>query len=449
MPSLKRRLTVAATVTLVIALGSTAAVLDSAFQNTSRTFIQERLQAQAYAILAVTEENAEGELRVVEAPPDPRMATPGSGLYARFVSDPQGALWSSPSLLGEQIEFRQDGEPGVPSFSEYQVESGQLLFVLSFPIVWETTNGQQRRYVVQLAEAGTVYRAQLDAFRQRLFVWFGLAALATIAAQAWVLNWGLKPLSRAAEEVEEIRNGLRTRIEEEYYAELTPLTHSVNQLIDGADQRLRRYRDALGNLAHTLKTPLAVLRAETSASQTPISNIVDEQVSRMDRAISYHLKRAAAGGNRILGPPEALPAAVASLANVLTRAYAERRIEIDTDIPPEARFHGDEGDLSEILGNVMDNACKWAEVHITVTASHTDEALVIRVSDDGPGISRNQQQRLLERGARADSDVPGQGIGLAVVQQLVCEVYGGEINFSRDAGRFTVELTLPGHAAHA
>jgi two-component system, OmpR family, sensor histidine kinase PhoQ len=449
MPSLKRRLTVAATVTLVVALGSTAAVLDSAFRNTSRTFIQERLQAQAYAILAVTEENADGELRVVETPPDPRMATPGSGLYARFFSDLQGALWSSPSLLGEQVEFRQDGTPGVPSFSEYQLDSGRLLFTLSFPIVWETSNGQQRRYVVQLAEASDVYTAQLNAFRQRLFVWFALAALATIAAQAWVLNWGLKPLSRAAEEVEQIRNGLRTRIEEEYYAELTPLTRSVNQLIDGADQRLRRYRDALGNLAHTLKTPLAVLRAETGASEAPASAIVDEQVSRMDRAISYHLKRAAAGGKSILGPPVPLPGAVASLANVLTRAYAERRIEIETSISSEAQFHGDEGDLTEVLGNLMDNACKWADAQITVSALHTSEALVIRVSDDGPGISRNQQQRLLERGARADPDVPGHGIGLAVVQQLVCEVYDGEINFSRDAGRFTVELTLPGHVPQA
>ena len=449
MRSLKRRLTVAATVTLVIALGSTAAVLDSAFQNASRTFIQERLQAQAYAIIAVTEESANGELRVVEAPPDPRMATPGSGLYARFFSDREGALWSSPSLLGEQIEFHEDGTPGVPSFSGYQTDRGHLLFVLSFPIVWETTNGEQQRYIVQLAEAGTSYRAQLSAFRQRLFVWFALAALATIAAQALILNWGLKPLSRAAEEVQQIRNGQRTHIEEEYYAELTPLTRSVNQLIDGANQRTRRYRDALGNLAHTLKTPLAVLRAETSASETPISATVDEQVSRMDRAIRYHLKRAAVGGNRILGPPVPLPAAVASLANVLTRAYAGRRIEIATDISPDAEFHGDEGDLTEILGNVMDNACKWADVDITVSAMNTDETLIIRVSDDGPGISRGQQQRLLKRGARADPDVPGQGIGLAVVQQLVCEVYGGEINFSRADGRFTVELSLPGHVAHA
>lgn len=241
MASLRRRLTVSASLTLVLTLGLTAAVLDGAFRETSRALVEERLQAQLYAVLAATEKNPAGQLTVVETPPDPRFATPGSGLYAQLQASEGEVLWRSPSMLAMDIKFPSGAAPGKTEFAPATGHDGEPLFGVAFSASWELDGGQHSRFVVQIAEHRAPFEARLAAFRQRLVLWFTSAGLLTIIVQILVLRWGLGPLARAATQIAEIRDGRRQRLDGEHTEELRPLTDSINRLIDANDQRLSRY----------------------------------------------------------------------------------------------------------------------------------------------------------------------------------------------------------------
>lgn len=448
MASLKRRLVVAASSALIVTLSLSGVVLDKAFRDTSQALAEERLQAYVYAVLAAADENLDGELRVLEAPADPQLTTPDSGLYARLITSEGEALWASPSMLGKKLTLPRGGTPGLLQFAPGRDGDDVELNAATMAIIWEHLDGQQRQYAVQVAEHRGPYLERLRAFRGNLLIWFSAAAVVTLLAQVAVLAWGLAPLRRAADELADVRAGRRARIEGIFTDELQPLTDSINRLIDASEQRLKRYRDALGNLAHTLKTPLAVMRSSQEENVETLRRTIDEQVERMDRAVAYHLKRAAASGQLALGPAVVVKDMVDSLLGAMGKVYADRSLQLVNSVSAEARFHGDEGDLMEVLGNLVDNANKWATSEVSVSARVESSAtLVIEIEDDGPGIRPTQAQELLERGARADPDTPGHGIGLAVVQQLVCEVYGGTLEFLPREGTtgLNARITLQGH----
>ena len=218
----------------------------------------------------------------------------------------------------------------------------------------------------------------------------------------------------------------------------------MNALIDISERRLERYQHGLAELAHSLKTPLAVMRAAAEANEHELRVAVAAQVERMDRVVGYQLQRAAATGTSGLGPPLEVAPLVASLANSLHKVYAERGLVIATDIAEDLVFRGDEGDLMEMLGNLMDNACKWAASAVWVSGYHDNGDVVLTVEDDGPGIPGEAVTTLLKRGGRTDADVPGQGIGLAVVVELCREAYHGELSINeREGSGASVRLSLP------
>lgn len=452
MASLKRRLSGAVVATLAATLTLTGIALDSAFRASSEALVEERLQARIYAVLAAAEENLDGELAVAEAPPDPRLVTPGSGLYAHLGTvvggDATRTIWRSPSLLGEQVTFPPPGTQGETRFGPATGAGGEPLFGAAFALTWELTSGATTSLVVQIAEDRRTYESQVRSFRRSLFTWFTVAALLVIAVQLVILGWGLTPLVRAAREVAAIRAGERQRMDGHYVTELKPLTGSINRLIDANEQRVTRHRDALGNLAHTLKTPLAVVRSAMVDADPALRSTVDEQVQRMDDAVAYHLKRAAAGGERALGVSTDVSATAQSIVNALSKVHADKRLAFDlNDVQTSARFHGDQGDLMEILGNLLDNAAKWARSQVTVSTRQTGtDTLTIEVCDDGPGLDEAALASIVERGVRTDPDTPGHGIGLAVVNQLVCEVYGGTLEFeAAPQGGLRARLELRGH----
>ena len=445
MASIKRRLTLTASVTLAAILGLSAIVLDSAFEASSRALLEQRLQAQLYALLGATEEDTNGKLQVMAAP-DPTMATPDSPLYAQIRYAKGPVVWRSPSMLGKRIDFPVAPAIGEPYFTPAQTASGEELLGAVIAVGWQLSDGKETSLVVQIAESSARFEAHLSAFRRNLMLWFSAAVLVTVGVQLLVLNWGLRPLTHAATAVSEIQAGRRERLDGEFATELRPLTDSINRLLDANSQRLVRYRDALGNLAHTLKTPLAVIRSSSRLEPYEARTTIDEQVERMDRAVAYHLKRAAAGGNQALGPGIELHARINSIAAALRKVYMDKGLTITTDaVDLSAVFLGDDGDLMEIIGNIMDNACKWAHSCVSVHAQPQDGILLITVNDDGPGISADALDAVIQRGARADPDTPGHGIGLAVVHQLVSEVYGGELDFisQTDPAGLSVRIALP------
>jgi len=254
-----------------------------------------------------------------------------------------------------------------------------------------------------------------------------------------LLTWGLEPLRRVANEIRRIEHGDQAEVEGRYPAELGALTGNLNTLIRQERSRQTRYREALSYLAHSLKTPLAVLRTALG-EPARLPEAVGEQVARMDDIVQHQLARAAAGGSSRFVPYLAIEPVVQRIRDSLAKVYAEKAIAITLDLAPELAWRIDEGDAFELLGNVMDNAAKWAKRRVAVRARREHDTLRIAVDDDGPGFSDTESVRRLH--VRGDERVPGHGVGLAVVDDLVAS-HGGELTLGRsDLGGARVEIVL-------
>ncbi len=244
--------------------------------------------------------------------------------------------------------------------------------------------------------------------------------------------------------------GSRTSLSGSQPRELTGLATNMNALLKSERQRVERYRNTLGNLAHSLKTPLAVMRSTLAAEPTTgrRHEIVDQQIDRMNAIVQHQLKRAAASGGAVVGQSavEVAPMLV-ELRAALSKVYPQRDLLIEIGAPEGIAFAGDRGDLFELLGNLLDNACKWCRSRVRVTAARLSAAdvrtrLRISVEDDGAGIASADRERILERGARADEQVEGQGLGLAMVREIV-DLYDGTLEIGDFAARWRTRHGLP------
>jgi two-component system sensor histidine kinase PhoQ len=434
MHSLSGRLLIAASVVLAAFLGLTGLTLDRAFRDSALAAVQDRLQAQVYMLLGAVDMDAFDRLTLPQALPEARFSTPDSGLYADVMDAKGNLVWRSPSLLGMALPFFPAvRNPGDTQFAPLEASDGAPLFLLAFTVSWEVAPNQYRLYTFRVAETQWNFLDQLWSFRRSLWGWLLAATGVLLTVQGLILRWSLKPLRRVATEVTEIETGQRIELGSDYPDELRPLTINLNALIRQGRTLLERYRNALGDLAHSLKTPLAVLRGALDNSTSPgeLRQILDEQLERMNRTVDYQLQRAAASGRIALSAPLPVAPLTRRILDSLAKVYAERALDLRCIVEKNTVFHGDEGDLLEILGNLADNACKWAHGQVVVrarSAEHDGRAeLVVEVEDDGPGIPAEQAPLLLNRGQRADPTVAGHGIGLAVVRNLVEEVYYGHL----------------------
>ena len=459
MYSFSGRLLIAASVVLTSFLALTGLTLDRAFRDSAQAAVQGRLQSQIYMLLGAVDVDALRRLTITEPLPEVRFATPDSGVYAD-VMDAQGNLvWRSASLLGRNLPFfpavRNIGET---QFAALQSAQGDELFVLALTVSWEVSPNQHLLYTFRVAEAQSNYLEQLWSFRHSLWGWLVAATVVLLAVQGLILRWSLRPLRRVAAEVTEIETGQRSALSSYYPRELQPLTTNLNALVRQGRSALERYRNALGDLAHSLKTPLAVLRNTLDTDRSapePLRAALLEQVERMNRTVDYQLQRAAAAGPVALSKPHRVDLLATRILDSLNKVYAERHLALRSEIAPDALFYGDAGDFMEILGNLADNACKWARTQIVVRAWAQSDSqpaeLFIEVEDDGPGIADAQIPLLCSRGQRADPTVAGYGIGLAVVRDLVEEVYHGHLRIERGqlGGarlRATLRFRVPGTA---
>ena len=222
------------------------------------------------------------------------------------------------------------------------------------------------------------------------------------------------------------------------------LADNLNAVLSHERKQQQRYRDALADLAHSLKTPLAVVRGTARESFSSGAQAVEEQLEQMDRIVGYHLQRAAASGSGALGTPVVLRAAVERVVAAIKKVYSDKALDVGVDISEDLRFRGDEGDLTEVLGNLVDNACKWCRSTVRISATGGKGLLRLRFEDDGRGINDGDVARVFARGVRADESVPGHGIGLSVVREIV-HAYGGKVRIGKSTlGGAMVELQLPG-----
>lgn len=287
--------------------------------------------------------------------------------------------------------------------------------------------------------------------RQALIVHDGLLALGgavLVTAGVSVIRRVLSPFDVLHDRLAAVRDGRTARLEGDYPAEVEPLVHDLNTLLDERERRVERAVAKAGDLAHGLKTPLAVLVQEIeradAAGHRELAATMRQQVERMRRQIASHLAQArATAGASTSGSRANVADAARGLARTMQRLHAERALIITVDVLPDHAVRTPVEDLEEMLGNLLDNACKWAKSRITLSATRAGDRIVINVDDDGAGLEGSMREQVLRRGVRADETAPGSGLGLAIVRDLA-EAYGGTILLQRSPeGGLRAQLTLP------
>jgi two-component system, OmpR family, sensor histidine kinase PhoQ len=444
--SLSRRLLLSIALPLALFSGVMIWVLDSGFRALSVRSLEELLDRQMVALIAAAEPQADGSYAPAPQSLDTRLATPHSGLYAQIRS--LHHEWHSPSMAGLTGSFGPLLKLGGRSVSFATFGKDYRVAIESRAIQFADDPQEPQGFTFSVAVSLTPFEEQLSRFRQELIGWFvGLTAV-LLAVLAVLLRWVLAPVRRMEREIHEVEEGRSDTIGSGYPRELSGVAVNLNALLAGERKRVARYRDTLGNLAHSLKTPLAVLRAVLPASEH--SGTISTEIDRMAGIIEHQMNRAAASGGALIGQaPVDLAQVAAELRSALLRVYGHKDLSLELDLAPGSLFVGDRGDVTEMLGNLLDNACKWCRGRVRLTTRNDELAavrqkLVVSVEDDGPGIAAEDRPRVLQRGVRADESVPGHGIGLAMVRDTV-DLYGGglEVDESPLGGaRFT--LRLPG-----
>lgn len=330
---------------------------------------------------------------------------------------------------------------GKKIFQKYHVDNIPYIG-LSIVIFWDLKNAELP-LIYHISDDLTHLNNKVSNYQYSLWSNLLLMSLILFITLFLILRWGLKPLREVEQEIKAVEQGKQEQLENNYPDEITPLTHNINQLIQYERQQQLRYRNALADLAHSLKTPLAIIRGQSftsrlsleEASEKPPEHAeayfetINDAVERMNSIIEYQLQRA--GSNSPSPHIQYLPISpvVDTLLSSMKKIYRDKSIDFELSMEQNIQFKIDEGDFMEILGNLLDNACKWCQKQIKLTIALNETDLHILISDDGPGIASEMINEITKRGVRADEFTPGHGVGLAIVQDIV-SIYNGNINFT-------------------
>jgi two-component system sensor histidine kinase PhoQ len=452
---------------LVLFISLTALILDQAFKRGLQLDLQDRLQTQLYLVLGAAEFE-EAQLFLPKSLNFPKLNQWDSGSIALIVDDHGEFVWRSGSTQGyvkglvtnSLMSHATLQAPGQQEHGRMAID-GQPFFYTSLGVAWELPSGQLKNYTLAIAEHSTRFEQSIRQYR--MILWLGLSVLAIVLLVVFTitLNWGLSPLKQLALDLNLIETGKSTQLSGHYPKELTAVAQNLNQLLLHEKRQHTRYRNTLSNLAHSLKTPLAVLRGlvdrqnfvKTPAQiETSHINTLAQQVTRMDEIVQHQLHRAShVGPQSVQHTIEVLPL-LESLANVVEKVYQETLQCIDIDTEADVIFKGAKGDLMEIIGNLLDNAAKYGGGLILVALTNELESQQnnetdrlrcrILVEDNGNGIAEHDIADILRRGVRADQKQQGQGIGLAMVVDIV-DQYQGKLHLSQSSlGGLKVEILI-------
>lgn len=405
-------------------------ILDRSFKASVLAGAEQQLRLVTYSLMGVVDV-VEGRVSLSAELPEPRLNQPESGLYASVQMRESVRAWRSPSALTSDVPFPEyvlAMEPGEFQFTE-GTDPAAPFYYLSYAVIWGVDDGTVLTFTV--ASEKSAFERSMQDFRRNLLLGLTAVLLLFVAAQFVALRWGLSPLRQMADEVRQLEAGEREALSRVYPAELQGLAENLDRFVEHERRSRSRYRNALEDLAHSLKTPLAVVRnaltSANGASNGTGSDLLREQLARMESTVHHQLSRAAVRGPVVVGSTVVLSTMVERLVRALRAAYRDRTIDVNQQIDPELRVRGDEGDLMEIFGNLLENAFKYTHARIAIHASKVAAGIEICIDDDGPGIPPHLREDVLHRGIRADEVQPGQGIGLSVVAELV-RLYSGTLS---------------------
>lgn len=452
--SLARRLFLTAAAITVVVLGLSGVVLSSLYRETAERALDRYLNVHLKAIVVDVATTPPGSIPEPSPLGEPLFQAPNSGWYWQIerLAGPTSELKRSPSLP----------EPGLPSLDEQRIPirpdgfregyvigpQGRRLRVVENLI----DLGADGQYVVTVAADVTETEAEIASFNRTLFITLSLLGLVFVATAGFQVRFGLRPLGRISESLHAIRTGRTERLEGDFPAEVAPLAREVNALIDTNREIVMRARTHVGNLAHALKTPLSVLLNECSGKGDAVAEKVREQVALMREQVQHHLERARIAARvAVPGTVVDVDSAVDGVVRTMEKIHRDRGVHITSRIDGEINFHGEEQDLAEMVGNLVDNACKWARsrveirTHMQPRAAGDPRAFFrLIVDDDGPGLTPEARQEVLtQRGKRLDESKPGSGLGLSIVCELA-HLYQGRLELgTAPRGGLRAELVLP------
>ena len=448
-PSLVVRLVFGLAALSAALAGLAAVALDIALGKVTLEARRSVLDAQVIALVASAERTGPGVL-VAPSPAEARLSTPGSGLFAEIRNATGEVSWRSPSSVGSGLDLAARPDPGERIVEELALPDGTRVLALSLGVRWETAGGDGEDYVLSAAESLEPWFEQRA--RVRLWLAGGAAGLMVLLAGALGLGLraGLKPLRRIERQIAEIEAGRREQLDGRWPRELQGVTGNLNALLAGERSRLGRYRDTLGNLAHSLKTPLAAMHAFLADGDEAARRALEPQLGRMREIVDHQLRRAVlAGAGMTLAATPVRPL-LEELAGALGKVYRDRQISATLEVPAAVAYPIERGDLFELAGNLADNAFKYCRGRVTIRArawrqpQWRRDGLVLDFEDDGGGIPEADRARALERGVRFDETRAGQGIGLAAAREIAA-AYGGTLEIGDSSlGGARVTARLPG-----
>jgi two-component system sensor histidine kinase PhoQ len=397
-------------------------VLERGFRDSAQESLKEKLQLQIYSLLSVADVTKSGRLKMPLTLRESRFSDPGSGLLATIRRADGKIVWRSYSTLGaKEISF-VELKAGLPVF----VADKNHRFVLYYAVLWENEKTKvARKYIFSVAEDSDFVTRQVQRFRETLRIWFISVGIVLMMIQFAVLHWSLKPLRRIVKDLAAIEAGKKSSLDGRYPSELIGLTNNLNAFISSERAHLERYRNTLADLSHSLKTPLAILRGCMEKEDIP-RHTVQDQISRMNDIIEYHLQKAAAKGRKKLTGKIYAAEIIKKIITSLEKVYRDKQILFILELDESLQVYCEAGDLYEIAGNLLDNAAKWCKKSIRVRLGQVTDAVLLQIEDDGKGIAKEKLHDILQRGVRADEKIQGHGIGMAVVYELV-ELLGGEL----------------------
>ncbi len=426
--SIHTRILFSALIILIFFMSLTGLVLDKAFRNNIENAQRENLRTQIYALLATAELDDAEYLKLPVENMEPRLNISESTLHAQVISANKKIVWQSESMLNTKIPFPDEYKVGEFSFSNISVD-GQEYTSVNFATIWITVEGEDT-YIFQVAENKNVYDSQISLFRKNLWGWLAGVSLLLIIIQTLILRWGLKPLRYVADDLIKIEEGEAEKLTALYPKEITPLTNNLNQLLDSSQQQLTRYRDALGNMAHSLKTPIAVLQGITNSLSGKEKDTADEQLKTINNIVEYQLNRAATVAKSHFTETLNLLPVINKIVNTLQKVHTEKEVQVNIKVDEKLKVKIDQGDLYELLGNLLENAFKWCDKKVAISASKNHQQIELAIEDDGIGIAEDEKERILLRGQRADQNTPGHGLGLAMVNDILL-LYKGEMKITK------------------
>jgi two-component system sensor histidine kinase PhoQ len=452
--SLAARAAIATGFVLAGFLGLVGLTLSQANKGRELSALHDRLQNFAIAYITNTEVNRYGNklLPPSDTLPDPNFSRPGSGLYAVAVGE-YGYHWQSSSAIGRDFSFLKTLEPGQSQFiGPIDTHMGRLYYY-SYGVALDTDEkGKSVQLTMTVAQTEEQFEGANAAFLHSLVIWLSILGVMLIVLQLLLLRWSLTPLRKVASDMSRVERGDSEQLDSQYPLELTGLTERINVFITNEREQRTRYRHTLADLAHSLKTPLAVIRSQlesTTGDEPARRGSVLDQVRRMNELVAYQLSRAATSGRQTFASAVPIAGHAEDLVQSLEKVYAAKNVLCEFDIEDGAVFYGEQGDLLELLGNLLENAFKWAEHRVLLVVKMQPQSgrqrpgLSLSVEDDGPGIAAEKIEKVLQRGVRGDERVQGHGIGLSIVQDIV-HAYQGELVVDRSpefgGARFSVRL---------